>query len=216
MPGSWGLAGDVYAEAEANYYYDGEELERKLIDIRYKDYPIQQKIKHLELDHKYGKVSGYEKDLKLLEIEDNETPQNIAKVKFTHKKISEYEYDKIVAENDVYEDEIDKEIALLKVDHKHKKIKTKEFEKKLATFNNEPWIGILNDEYKAENGVSGFLVEMDWNDQFIEMLRVNGYTGISDEHIVEQWFVDVNNSVATDENIAVLPLRQRMRDNGII
>jgi len=86
----------------------------------------------------------------------------------------------------------------------------------LATFNNEPWIGILNDEYKAENGVSGFLVEMDWNDQFIEMLRVNGYTGISDEHIVEQWFVDVNNSVATDENIAVLPLRQRMRDNGII
>lgn len=35
--------------------------------------------------------------------------------------------------------------------------------------------------------VMGLSMELDWNDEFVMFLRQNGYTGSSDEDIVQQW-----------------------------
>ena len=217
MPGSWGLSGSIYDEAEANYYYEGEELERRILDIQYREYPLERKLRHVDLDFKHGKISEYTKDLKYLEIEEEDTPVNIARVKLNHKKISEYEFDKIVIDG-LELSETQKEVELLKVDFKHGKIKKNDFEKKTFTLEEKPWVGILNDNLNPELGMNGFYIELDWNEYWVDLLRANGYTGISEEHIVEQWFADVNSGLQSEETVAVIPLARQMRnrDNGTI
>ena len=66
LPGSWGLTGNFYREAEASYYYEGEELERKLVEIRHADNREALQDEMLELDVKYGKLSPYDRDIAIL------------------------------------------------------------------------------------------------------------------------------------------------------
>lgn len=69
FPGSWGLRGKSYKEAEANYYYEGEELERKLAEINYEGDDLEEK--KLDIDLKYKKLdeNAYEKKLATLRKE---------------------------------------------------------------------------------------------------------------------------------------------------
>jgi len=60
-------------------------------------------------------------------------------------------------------------------------------EKDIATKNKEPWVAVLDTQVNPENIRNGFF-ELDWNNEFIEQLLDAGYSGESNEEIVDQWF----------------------------
>ena len=131
MPASWGLKGKTRAIAEAEYYYEGEELEEVLAEL--------------------GAETDDDKELAKLEVQ------------FKNGKIGQYEYDKKVAE-----------------------------------INKEPYVNVLKLDVNPENAKAGYM-ELDWNDQFVEFLHNNGYTGDSDEAVVNKWFNDVCRTVLVQE-----------------
>lgn len=77
--------------------------------------------------------------------------------------------------------------------------------KTAATANKEPWVAVLTTQVNPENPKNGFF-ELDWNEYFITMLRNNGYTGVTDEEIVDQWFSDLCREVGAEEG---LPMDRR-------
>tara|TARA_B100001057_G_C22734017_1_gene905023 strand:- start:441 stop:959 length:519 start_codon:yes stop_codon:yes gene_type:complete len=56
----WSTKGTEKQKAEAKYKLSGEELERKLVDIEYEDDNADKKVKLLEIDRKYGKLTDIE------------------------------------------------------------------------------------------------------------------------------------------------------------
>jgi hypothetical protein len=60
-------------------------------------------------------------------------------------------------------------------------------EKDLATKNKEPWVAVLDTQVNPDNIRNGFF-ELDWNNEFIEQLLDAGYSGESNEEIVDAWF----------------------------
>ena len=72
-------------------------------------------------------------------------------------------------------------------------------EKALANVSNEPWVKVLNVDVNEENVSQGFF-ELDWNEQFVEMLIENGYTGTSPEETVNSWFTDVCRGIIREES----------------
>lgn len=72
--------------------------------------------------------------------------------------------------------------------------------KLLATEKKEPWVSVLETHVDSKNPRNGFF-ELDWNEYFIAYLRENGYTGGSDEEVVDGWFKDLCNQIGSEENI---------------
>ena len=62
-----------------------------------------------------------------------------------------------------------------------------EKEKAQATKDKKPWVAVLDTQVNPENIKNGFF-ELDWNNEFIEQLIDEGYSGEQPEHIVDQWF----------------------------
>lgn len=48
----------------------------------------------------------------------------------------------------------------------------------------EPWVQVIGEDIDPERGIK---IELDWNDAFVKYLKQNGYTGTSDEAIVQKW-----------------------------
>lgn len=190
MPGSWGLEGQAFEEAEAAYYYDGEDLERRLAEIRLRDKPAELKLRLLDLDLAYGKITAYEHDLAFLRATSRDTRTNILELDLRHGRITAYEFDRTMVEIST-PDGAQRDAAMAAVDLKHGKITQCEHDKRIADINDEPWIGIKDHGFDPAQGMNGVYFEFDWNDRWIEFLRLNGYVGQSDEEIVEQWFGDI-------------------------
>ena len=64
MPGSWGLRGKTRAIAEAEYYYEGDELKAKLAEIEADGDPVQTELNVLAEKLKAGEITfpDYEKE----------------------------------------------------------------------------------------------------------------------------------------------------------
>ena len=200
LPGSWGLAGEPFEIAKAHYELEGQALERRLIDLTVRD-ATERELAHLKLDHDYGLVDDYEFDIEEARIKNNEVLDPIAEldIKLKHKKIDGWEHDCAVAAIQFPdESSLERQIALLTADYTHGQIDKLEYDKTLAIAKNEPWVGIVDNGFNSEDGVNGLYFELDWNDQWVEHLRKNGYHGVSDEQIVEQWFSDVCRSQAEE------------------
>ena len=60
-------------------------------------------------------------------------------------------------------------------------------EKALATKKKEPWVAVLDTQVNPNNIRNGFF-ELDWNNEFIEHLLDAGYSGETNEQIVDAWF----------------------------
>ncbi len=63
-------------------------------------------------------------------------------------------------------------------------------EKEEATAKGEPWVGVLDTQVNPDNIRNGFF-ELDWNNEFVEKLLDAGYTGETNEEIVDGWFKTV-------------------------
>lgn len=81
--------------------------------------------------------------------------------------------------------------------------------KEEATLNKKPWVGVLDTHINLENPRNGFF-ELDWNEYFILQLRAAGYSGETEEHIVDQWFKDLCRNVLAEEGL------DTNRDSGYI
>jgi hypothetical protein len=131
LPASWGLKGKTRSIAEAEYYFEGKELEETLAEI------------------------------------NAETPE-------------------------------DKEISVLAVKLKHEEISQDAYDKAVATIRKQPWVNVVKMGVDPSNVAAGYF-ELDWNEEFIEMLHENGYVGQSDEEVVNRWFNDVCRTVLIQE-----------------
>ena len=69
MPASWGLKGKSRAIAEAEYYYDGEELEEALAEIEAES-DTDKHIARLDVQLKNGKIGKYEHEKQVAEIKE--------------------------------------------------------------------------------------------------------------------------------------------------
>lgn len=67
LPASWGLAGKTRAMAEAEYYYEGDELEEKIVEIN-ADTTEEAEIAKLELKLKREEISQSAFDKKVADI----------------------------------------------------------------------------------------------------------------------------------------------------
>ena len=70
-------------------------------------------------------------------------------------------------------------------------------EKEEASKKGEPWVGVLDTKVNPDNIKNGFF-ELDWNNEFIEQLLDAGYTGESNEEIVDAWFKTIARQVLED------------------
>ena len=74
--------------------------------------------------------------------------------------------------------------------------------KELANKNKEPWVSVLTTHVDKANPKNGFF-ELDWNDEFVNMLKQNGYVGESSEEIVDRWFQTLCRTIGNEQGIDV-------------
>ena len=79
---------------------------------------------------------------------------------------------------------------------------TKPKTKKKTTKSEEPWVKVLNMNVNPENPRNGFF-ELDWNDEFVNMLKQNGYLGATDEEIVDRWFQTLCRTIGNEQGVDV-------------
>lgn len=71
-------------------------------------------------------------------------------------------------------------------------------EKELATLNGEAWVRVVKVEFTDQNNPSTGTFELDWNDAFINNLIESGYSGRTNEEVVDMWFNDLCRGVVGD------------------
>ena len=59
--------------------------------------------------------------------------------------------------------------------------------KEMASARKEPYVTVLETKVDPINPANGYF-ELDWNSYFIDELRKAGYTGSTEEEIVDKWF----------------------------
>ena len=92
-----------------------------------------------------------------------------------------------------FKSEKDKKIAIAKRD-----LEGNALDKELATIEEQPYVNVIQMDVDPINPKKGF-VELDFNDFFVTMLQSNGYTGNSDEDIVNTWFNDLCRTILQQE-----------------
>jgi len=73
-----------------------------------------------------------------------------------------------------------------------------ETEKEAATKAGQPWVAVLDTQVNPDNIKNGFF-ELDWNNEFIEQLLDAGYSGETNEQIVDAWFRTIVIQMLEDE-----------------
>jgi len=75
-----------------------------------------------------------------------------------------------------------------------------DLEKQEATRLGKAWVAVLDTQVNPENIKNGFF-EIDWNNQFIEELLDAGYSGETNEQIVDSWFRTIAMQILGDEGL---------------
>ena len=80
---------------------------------------------------------------------------------------------------------------------KTQKVDTKLSEKEQATKDGKPWVKVLDTNVDQENPKYGYF-ELDWNKPFVENLKEHGFSGNTDEEVVDHWFSVLCNTIADE------------------
>jgi hypothetical protein len=73
-------------------------------------------------------------------------------------------------------------------------------EKQEATKKGKAWVAVIDTQINPEDIKNGFF-ELDWNNQFIEELLDAGYSGESNEQIVDSWFRTIAMQILGEEGL---------------
>ncbi len=79
-----------------------------------------------------------------------------------------------------------------------KKQKVEKSDKDIATEKGEPYIKVLDTNVDPKNPKYGYF-ELDWNVHFVNNLKEHGFSGNTDEEVVDHWFSVLCNTIATEE-----------------
>lgn len=139
----------------------------------------------------FDKNHLYERKLKKLKKqypfeESKEYKQLKTELDFEYGKIDEYTKFKQLIESEYENDDKEKRIKLIELDKKYNKIDDLEYEKQLNDINQNPWAKIHFD-YNEKDDPGNIGVEIVYNDYFIRKLEEQGYTGTSNDDIVQSW-----------------------------
>lgn len=89
-------------------------------------------------------------------------------------------------------------------------------EKEIATNNGEPYVKVLETNVDKDNPKYGYF-ELDWNKHFVENLKQHGFSGNTDEEIVDHWFSVLCNTIA-EESTPMKPesqiVKEEIREDG--
>jgi hypothetical protein len=79
---------------------------------------------------------------------------------------------------------VDLDIEVVGIELRYGNLTEQEAAKKVATLKQESWVGgpVVHD------GEGGVIFDLDWNEYWIDELRQNGYTGSSDQEVMQKWF----------------------------
>ncbi|MDA7807101.1 hypothetical protein N8955_00025 [bacterium] len=97
------------------------------------------------------------------------------------------------------DNDIDAQVSDMDIDVEAGTITKAQRDKAVAEIKDEPWVEVKHMEVNPEDVKAGYM-ELDWNDQFVAMLHAQGYTGDSDESVVNKWFNDICRTVLMQEN----------------
>lgn len=172
MPGSWGLKGRTREIAEAEYYFEGSELEKKLVDITESDL-LQAELLKLDIALRYDELTQVQHNTQkcavLMQIIDRDM-----------------------------KDGDDKELAKLDLRLEYEEITATQHARAVADIKKEPYVNVVDIGVNPDGAATGYL-ELDWNDEFVAMLQENGYTGLDDNAIVNKWFNNVCRTILIQE-----------------
>jgi hypothetical protein len=81
-----------------------------------------------------------------------------------------------------------------------KRLRLLQEEKKAATKAKKPWVAVLNTHVNHQDIKNGFF-ELDWNNEFIEQLLDAGYSGETNEQIVDAWFKTIARNILEEQGL---------------
>jgi hypothetical protein len=70
-------------------------------------------------------------------------------------------------------------------------------EKDKATARGEPFVRVINVNFDPENPGDGYF-ELEWNQIFIRQLLESGYSGQTEEEIIDSWFTNLCRNIAAE------------------
>ena len=184
-----------------NGLIDQEKYDRALLEFNFDEWDDNDiEVETLKLDLKYGHIDNetYDKNLAALtHVSDSEDlKRELLKIDLKYNNISPEMYDRELTKV-LYVDhpgtKLDEEF--LRIDLKYNKITKTEYDKKIASLLHKPYVNIISSDYDPTQNINGLAVELDWNQEFIELLRTYGYSGKTDFQLVDKWFDDVCRSV---------------------
>ena len=73
-------------------------------------------------------------------------------------------------------------------------------EKAAATKAKKSWVAVLNTHVNHKDIKNGFF-ELDWNNEFIEQLLDAGYSGETNEQIVDAWFKTIARNILEEQGL---------------
>jgi predicted Ser/Thr protein kinase len=87
---------------------------------------------------------------------------------------------------------------------------------KKETKSEEPMVKVIQVNVNPENPKNGFF-ELDWNNEFVNMLKQNGYSGESEEEIVDRWFQSLCRTIGNEQGVDITGagyVQVNRRDDG--
>lgn len=194
LPGHWGLYGELKDRAQIEYYYDGYDREIQLLDLKKPSKEVSKE--KLDVKYHYGVIDDYAYQQGIIDIETEGDPvkNQLAKLKLDYDqgKVTAPQYQLKSIELEKGKDSDEYKVEVLQQQFQMGEITQFEFEKKVATLLDQPWIKVVQSSYDPDLGVDGFTFELDYNSVFVQYLKEHGYTGLTDADIVEDWFNDVS------------------------
>lgn len=146
-------------------------------------------------------LTGFELEQKLLQIKNgdfsaDEMTRKYAELDLKYSKVTQAQYQRILAT--LIKDEKQRALANLELDQREGKLTEIEYAKQSATMSGEPWVTVISMDFGGKSALEGSF-ELDWNEQFVDKLRAEGYAGVTPDVIVNTWFMEVCRNVAMEE-----------------
>lgn len=135
-------------------------------------------------DRRFAEINATdEKDLEV---------RNLA-IDLKYKHIELLEHDEKYAELTMDKDSKEYKLEMARINHIRRKLTDREYEKEVATINEEPYIAMFNIDAKE------YSFEFDWNEYFIADLEDAGFGPYpKDEMYIEEWYNELSKAITLE------------------